>query len=88
MPPAKKAAAAAKKAAPRQRKTPEPLTPGDKVWHAAPPLGKPAAVTSEIADAAGLNYQVTLWHLNQLADAGRAQRLTKDGTHGYVWRRL
>ncbi len=93
--PAKKAPpkAAAKKAttpaAPKQRAAPPaPVTDVEKVWQAAPPLGKPAAVTTAIADAAGLHYQVTLFHLNKLADGGRAQRLTKDGVHGYVWRRL
>ncbi len=58
------------------------------VWRTAPPLGQPAMTTIEIARAAGTFSDKVLPILNRLADAGCAQRLTRDGHIGYFWRRL
>lgn len=59
----------------------------ERVWKAAPPLGGIAWTTAEIADELGVTPGVVLPLLHELADAGRAQRLHRDGTTVLSWRR-
>jgi hypothetical protein len=63
-----------------------PLT-ADRVWRAAPPVGGVAWPTGDIADALGVRAGLVLPLLHELADAGRAQRLTREGTGTLWWRR-